>query len=348
MVSQTNGLSLVKQAEVKTLANIESYRLTGSYCIIPKIVLILSKMLCHIVFQTTSTYCLICLLVKNEKYEYFREFCDQTMGKGGAGLFYAVILFLQFPGMLLLQNTLATIVLHFWQKPEERRAANTTKYAIKQLKTNYTISHSLTVFCPKTTKDGVLLAYFFYLIPLYIWILILFIFNTTRPLCSTFASEFLLNNRVKPRMAQLNSSELLQSLRETVPVETYQAILNNNFDTENLFYLHEIIYNERHIHSNHLRGEGKLSDAYKHQITESFNSTDLIEKVKYMRRKYNIQIRILYGRYLTFHVKNLLMILQKFGFIHFCSNFIHDPNTLWARGDETGFITDKLVMIYNE
>ena len=154
-------------------------------------------MLCHIIFQTASTYFLICLLLKNEKYEYLRHSFERTYGNSGATIAYALVIFLQFPGMLLIQNSFAKIVFHFWPKPKARRIFKEKTDFIEILKTNYSISNSLTVFCPGATKVATIIAYFFYLLPLYLLILMVSIFNTSRPLCSTLSAEFLLNNNLK-------------------------------------------------------------------------------------------------------------------------------------------------------
>ena len=154
-------------------------------------------MLCHIVLQTASTYFLICLLLKNEKYQYLRQSFERTYGSNGATLAYALIIFFQFPGMLLIQNGFAKIVFHLSPKPEASRIFKRKTDFIEILKTNYSISNSLTVFCPGATKVATIFAYFFYLLPLYLLILMISIFNTSRPLCSTLSAEFLLNNNLK-------------------------------------------------------------------------------------------------------------------------------------------------------
>lgn len=183
--------------QLKTPSEIKSYRSTGYFCSKSKNFCILSKMLCHIALQTASTYFLICLMLKNEKYEYLRNYIERTYGKSGAAIAYAVIIFFQFPGMLLIQNSLAKMAFHFCSKVEARRIVKEKTDFIEKLKTNYSISNSLTVFYPSATKVSTIIAYFFYLIPLYLLILMVSVFNTSRPLCSTLSAEFLLNNKVQ-------------------------------------------------------------------------------------------------------------------------------------------------------
>ena len=87
----------------------------------------------QIIFQSTSTYSFIYILLMNERFENLRNFLRSEYTELGMNVIFGVALCLIFPGMIFLQNLMATLVMILFGKPDNFKIKH-IRYFAKQSK----------------------------------------------------------------------------------------------------------------------------------------------------------------------------------------------------------------------
>ena len=152
-----------------------------------------------LLLKTSSTYFVIHLLFENERFTYFKSYQERMFPKT-ALVFNAMIVSLIFPGICLLQNFMAFIIMRFRQEKkfkEKKLFAKDFQGFLFCLKTNYLVTNTLKVFYPLASQATILIAYIFYFLPMILAILFLSLIDPGFILCSNLRSllkTFLLEN----------------------------------------------------------------------------------------------------------------------------------------------------------
>ena len=118
LLSAYSTVSLPVQA-----AQMKSLKLRGVYCSMWKNIFILSKRMLQLINHICMTFITIFLLMKSERFEYFRTFISQGVGRQNSEslnfAIYGTIIFLVFPALVILQNIFAMTFLvagRSWKK----------------------------------------------------------------------------------------------------------------------------------------------------------------------------------------------------------------------------------------
>ena len=155
----------------------------------------LAKMLCHLMYNTCLTYFLLHLMIKNERFVFFRSYLDEIIGSGRTHFISGAVLSFCFPGTLLLQNFLAMTFLALMTKTA--MVKQTIDKFIAELKTSFTLNNTITVFMDTSSYIYVSLAYIGYFLPPVTVIIFFSCFDPKTILCWPFKSTFLLDNTRK-------------------------------------------------------------------------------------------------------------------------------------------------------
>ena len=158
-------------------------------------------MFCHLVYNTCLTYFLLHLMIKNERFDFFRSYLDEKIGLGKTHLISGAVLSFCFPGILLLQNFLAMTFLSLMNKTAVVK--KTIYKFIAELKTSFTLNNTITVFMETSSNVYVSLAYIGYFLPPATLIIIFSCFDPKTILCWPFKSTFLLDNTRKDILISL-------------------------------------------------------------------------------------------------------------------------------------------------
>ena len=159
----------------------------------------LTKMLLHLILQTSFSYLLLHVMIQNERLEYFRSFLEESLGLNYVLLLYGAVLSLCFPVLLFLQNFLAAYVLNCFPNFENSLAFMRNIYVdfYKKLDTNLTRSNSISIFNETSTAWLVCCAYFAYTLPMIFVLIFILFFDPNTSLCWPYRSTFLMNNERK-------------------------------------------------------------------------------------------------------------------------------------------------------
>ena len=156
----------------------------------------LTKMLLHLMLQTSFSYVLLHIMIQNERLDYFRSFLEESLGLNNVILLYGAVLSFCFPVLLLLQNFLAAYTLNCFPKVENSFAFMRNIYVdfYKKLDTNLTRSNTISIFSQTATKWIICFAYFAYTLPMIFVLMIFLFFDPKKSLCWPLRSTFLINN----------------------------------------------------------------------------------------------------------------------------------------------------------
>ena len=152
-------------------------------------------MLCHLVYNTCLTYFLLHLMIKNERFDFFRSYLDKKIGLGNIYFLSGAVLAFCFPGILLLQNFLAMTFLSLMTKTAMIK--KTIYKFIAELKTSFTLNNTITVFIDTSSYVYISLAYIGYFLPPATVIIIFSCLDSKTILCWPLKSTFLLDNTRK-------------------------------------------------------------------------------------------------------------------------------------------------------
>ena len=159
----------------------------------------LTKMLLHLVLQTSFSYVLLHIMIQNERLEYFRSFLEETLGLDHIHLLYGAMLSLCFPFFLFLQNFLAAYVLNCFPDFKNSLAFMKNIYVdfYKKLDTNLTRSNTISIFNKASTRWLICSAYFAYNLPMILLLILILFFDSKTSLCWPYRSTFLMDNERK-------------------------------------------------------------------------------------------------------------------------------------------------------
>ena len=161
--------------------------------------MMLTKMLLHLVLQTSFAYVLLHVLIQNERLEYFRSFLEESIGLNYVHLLYGAVLSLCFPVLLFLQNFLAAYVLNCFPDFKNSLAFMRNIYVnfYKKLDTNLTRINTISIFNKASTSWLICGAYFAYTLPMIFVLIFILFFDPKTSLCWPYRSTFLMNNERK-------------------------------------------------------------------------------------------------------------------------------------------------------
>ena len=159
----------------------------------------LTKMLLHLMLQTSFSYILLHIMIQNDRLEYVRSFLEESVDLNYVFLLYGAVLSFCFPGLLLLQNFLAAYTLNCFPKIKNSMAFMRNIYVdfYKKLDTNLTRCNSISIFCQTSTSWIICIAYFAYTLPMIFVLIVFLFFDPKTSLCWFFRSTFLINNERK-------------------------------------------------------------------------------------------------------------------------------------------------------
>ena len=177
----------------------QSIKEKGCYPNVVATALMLTKMLLHLVLQTSFSYVLLHVMIQNERLEYFRSFLEESIGLNYVHLLYGAVLSLCFPVLLFLQNFLAAYVLNCFPDFKNSLTFMRNIYVdfYKKLDTNLTRSNSISIFNKASTIWLICSAYFAYTLPMILVFIFILFFDPKTSLCWSYRSTFLLNNERK-------------------------------------------------------------------------------------------------------------------------------------------------------